>query len=189
MTDKTYIDAQQLLTDSWQLGLQVMESDFTPDYIVGIWRGGAPVGIALQELLKYFGVKTDHIAIRTSHYTGIGQTSKDVVVHGLHYLIENVNAEDSVLIVDDVFDSGRSVKQVIVDLEQKCRRNTPTFKIATPYYKPESNKTDLTPDYYVYKTEDWLVFPHELEGLSRDELLSDKPGIEAIKARLQSLAE
>ena len=91
---KTYIDANQLLLDSYELGLMVMESGFKPDYIVGVWRGGAPVGIAIQELLKYGGLHTDHIAIRTSHYTGIEQTSESVIVHGLHYLIENVNADD-----------------------------------------------------------------------------------------------
>jgi hypoxanthine phosphoribosyltransferase len=185
MSEKTYIDAQQLLADSFQLGLKVLESDFCPDYIVGVWRGGAPVGIAIQELLKYFGVDTDHIAIRTSAYTGVNEMSDTVKVHGLHYLVENVNAGDQVLIVDDVFDSGRSVNQVIIDLEQKCRRNTPTFAIATPYYKPKSNKTERIPDFYLHETEDWLVFPHELDGLSLEELLSDKPGIDSIRHKLQ----
>ncbi len=74
-SSKTYIDAQQLLTDSFELGLQILESDFVPDYIVGVWRGCAPVGIAVQELLTYCGVTTDHIAIRTSLYTGVNETS------------------------------------------------------------------------------------------------------------------
>ncbi|MFB3078968.1 MAG: hypothetical protein ACE1Y4_13300 [Lysobacterales bacterium] len=39
--EKTYIDAQQLLDDSYALGLKILESDFLPDYIVGVWRGGA----------------------------------------------------------------------------------------------------------------------------------------------------
>ena len=92
-----------------------------PDYIVGVWRGGAPVGIAVQELLSYFGVQTDHIAIRTSLYIGVDEMAERVQVHGLHYLIENVNAGDKVLIVDDVFDSGRSIDQAILDLQHKCR--------------------------------------------------------------------
>ncbi|MCZ6828314.1 MAG: phosphoribosyltransferase family protein, partial [Gammaproteobacteria bacterium] len=175
---------QQLLDDSYALGLKILESDFLPDYIVGVWRGGAPVGIAVQELLSYFGVETDHIAIRTSLYTGIKETSATVQVHGLHYLIENVNAEDKVLIVDDVFDSGRSINQVIVDLKQKCRRNTPEFRIATPYYKPRNNKTDRIPDYFLHETDDWLVFPHELDGLTVKEILANKPGIEAIRDKL-----
>jgi len=181
---KTYISAEQLLLDSYELGLAVLDSDFHPDYIVGVWRGGAPVGIAIQELLKYAGLPTDHIAIRTSHYTGINETSKSVVVHGLHYLIENVNAEDKVLIVDDVFDSGRSIAQVITDLEIKCRRNTPVFRIATPYFKPDNNKTTLTPDFYLHESDEWLVFPHELEGLSDEEVLREKPGLGHIRERI-----
>lgn len=186
-SQKTYIDANQLLLDSYELGLMLLESGFKPDYIVGVWRGGAPVGIAIQELLKYAGLDSDHIAIRTSHYTGIEQTSESVVVHGLHYLIENVNADDQVLIVDDVFDSGRSIQQVIWDLEKKCRRNTPTFKIATPYYKPANNKTALIPDFYLHESSEWLVFPHELEGLSAAEVMSDKPGLGKIRERLVAL--
>jgi uncharacterized protein len=183
---KTYIDADRLLLDAYELGLNILESDFRPDYIVGVWRGGAPVGIAIQELLKYGGVETDHIAIRTSHYSGIAQTTESVVVHGLHYLIENLNAEDEVLIVDDVFDSGRSIKQIIVDLKAKCRRNCPSFRIATPYFKPGNNKTDLEPDFYLYKTEEWLVFPHELEGLTMEEVLQDKPGLGHLRERIAS---
>mgnify|MGYP000126725303 CR=1 FL=1 len=186
-SQKTYIDANQLLLDSYELGLMLLESGFKPDYIVGVWRGGAPVGIAIQELLKYAGLDSDHIAIRTSHYTGIEQTSESVVVHGLHYLIENVNADDQVLIVDDVFDSGRSIQQVIWDLEKKCRRNTPTFKIATPYYKPANNKTALIPDFYLHESSEWLVFPHELEGLSAAEVMNDKPGLGKIRERLVAL--
>jgi hypothetical protein len=79
---KTYISAQQLLEDSFNLGLQIYESGFRPDYIVGVWRGGAPVGIAVQELLHVLGVEADHIAIRTSSYLGIGERAKKVQVHG-----------------------------------------------------------------------------------------------------------
>ncbi len=181
---KIYIDANQLLLDSYELGLMVLESGFEPDYIVGVWRGGAPVGIAIQELLKYGGLNTDHIAIRTSHYTGIEQANESVIVHGLHYLVENVNADDKVLIVDDVFDSGRSIQQVIWDLEKKCRRNSPTFKIATPYFKPNNNKTELSPDFYLHETSEWLVFPHELEGLSAQEVRDEKPGLGKIRDRV-----
>jgi hypoxanthine phosphoribosyltransferase len=64
--DKNFIQAQELLEDSFKLAWQVYESGFRPDYIVGVWRGGAPIGIAVQEFLDVLGVKSDHIAIRTS---------------------------------------------------------------------------------------------------------------------------
>lgn len=187
MIEKTYISAQQLLDDSFRLGIQIYESGYRPDYIVGVWRGGAPVGIAVQELLDFLGVESDHIAIRTSSYTGIGERSRHVTVHGLNYIIRRANAEDSMLIVDDVHDSGLSIQQIIHDVTKACRKNTPDIKIATPYFKPSHNKTDTVPDYYVHETDNWLVFPHELHGLSLEEIGGKKPGIDAIRERLITL--
>jgi len=48
-THKVFITAEQLMQDSVALAHQILESDFRPDYIVGVWRGGTPVGIAVQE--------------------------------------------------------------------------------------------------------------------------------------------
>jgi hypoxanthine phosphoribosyltransferase len=185
--NKTYIDSQQLLDDAYSLALRVLDSAFRPDYIVGVWRGGAPVGIAIQELLSYCGIDTDHIAIRTSLYTGIGTTAATVKVHGLHYLVDNLRRDDKVLIVDDVFDTGRSIAQVMADLKARCGAGIGEIRIATPYYKPANNKTDRTPDFYLHETADWLVFPHELNGLSVDEILKNKPGISAIRHKLEQL--
>ena len=173
---KTYLDANELLELSFALANQVVESGFVPTHIVGIWRGGAPIGIAVQELLEYRGIDCDHIAIRTSSYTGIGQQARLVKVYALGYLIDTLNAEDSLLIVDDVFDTGKSVEAFINELTKRCRRNTPaTIKIATVFYKPSKNQTSLTPDFFMRETEDWLIFPHELDGLSDEEIAQNKP--------------
>ncbi|EAT12252.1 hypoxanthine phosphoribosyltransferase [Bermanella marisrubri] len=185
--DKVYISAQQLLEDSFKLAIQVYESGFRPDYIVGVWRGGAPVGIAVQELLHVFGVESDHIAIRTSSYTGIGERSKKVRVHGLTYLIKRIESEDSLLIVDDVHDSGLSIDQTIVDLKKACKKNTPEIRVATPYYKPKNNKTDRVPDYYIHETDEWLVFPHEIDGLTTEELRKNRPEMAYIADRIDAL--
>lgn len=186
---KKYISAQQLLEDSFKLGLQVYESGFRPDYIVGVWRGGAPVGIAVQELLHVLGVPSDHIAIRTSSYTGIGERSKRVQVHGLNYLIKRLESEHSLLIVDDVHDSGLSIEQIIIELKRACKKNTPEIRVATPYFKPENNKTDRTPDYYLYKSNEWLVFPHEIDGLSPDEIRTNRPELSDIADRIERLKD
>lgn len=176
--EKIFITAQELLEDSFLLGSRIYDSGFRPHFIVGIWRGGTPVGIAVQEYLEYRGVETDHIAIRTSSYMGIDQQSKEIRVHGLHYIIENVNADDSLLIVDDVYDSGRSIKAVLENLLEKTRKNMPsTVKIACPWYKPGKNATDIVPDYYIHETDEWLVFPHEINGLSTEEIKKGKPSL------------
>lgn len=173
-SEKVFITAQEFLEDSFRLGLQILESGFDPKFIVGVWRGGAPAGIAVQEILDFHDVQTDHIAIRTSSYVGMAK-QKVVRVHGLEYIVDNIDAEDHLLIVDDVFDSGHSLAAIIKTLKEKCRRNMPeVVKIATVYYKPKRNLTHLVPDFYVHETDAWLVFPHELHGLTQEELQKGK---------------
>ncbi len=174
--EKTFISAESLLRDSLELGLQVVRSGFEPSFLVGIWRGGAPIGISVQEVLEYNGIECDHISIRTSSYTAIDQQSTSVRVHAVDYLVSRLSFEDRLLLIDDVFDSGRSLEAVIAELRKRCRRNLPEhIRIATVYYKPSRNRTSLTPDYYVRATDQWLVFPHEVQGLTKEEILEHKP--------------
>tara|TARA_Y100001970_G_scaffold80883_1_gene102629 strand:+ start:617 stop:1183 length:567 start_codon:yes stop_codon:yes gene_type:complete len=175
--DKLFIQPAELLEDSFKLAWQVYESGYRPNYIIGVWRGGAPIGIAVQEFLHILKVPSDHIAIRTSYYKGIGKTSESVQVYGLNYVIKKVESEDSLLIVDDVHDTGISVQQIISDLKTACKKNTPEIKVATPYFKPSKNKTNRKPDFYIHETKKWLVFPHELEGLSHEEIIENKPAL------------
>ena len=177
MADKLYLTADRLLEDSFALANQVHASGFRPTHIVGIWRGGAPVGIAVQELLAYRGVETDHIAVRTASYSGIDQREREVRVYALGYLIDTLEPEHRLLVIDDVFDTGRSIEAFLNELRARCRHNTPaTIRIATAYYKPSRNQTPLKPDYFVHQTEEWLVFPHEICGLSEEEIRAHKPG-------------
>jgi hypothetical protein len=46
---KKYITADELLLDSFQLGVDIYNSGFRPNFIVGVWRGGTPVGIINQK--------------------------------------------------------------------------------------------------------------------------------------------
>ena len=173
MTEKIFLDANSLLMDSYRLAKKILDSDFRPNFMVALWRGGAPVGIGVQEYLKYKKVKADHISIRTSAYDGIDDIKRTVQVSGIEYVVKKANAGDKLLIVDDVYDSGLSIKAVISELEKEMRANMPkNIKVATVYYKPSRNKTSRAPDYYIHETDKWLVFPHELEGLTEEELNS-----------------
>jgi hypoxanthine phosphoribosyltransferase len=174
--EKTYITAEALLRDSFVLAAQILRSGFRPSFLVALWRGGAPIGIAVQEFLEHRGIETDHVAIRTSSYTGIDRREKGVRVHGIDYLVSRLAFEDRLLLIDDVFDSGRSLEAVVEELARRCRRNLPQqLRIATVYYKPARNRSRLRPDYYVHDTDRWLVFPHELQGLSDAEIRAHKP--------------
>lgn len=174
--DKVFISPESLLRDSMQLGLQIVSSDFRPTFLVAIWRGGAPIGITVQEVLEYHDIHCDHIAIRTSSYSGIDKQDKNVRVHAVDYLVSQMNADDQLLLIDDVFDSGLSLQAVVTELRRRCRRNFPErFRTATVYFKPSRNRTGTRPDFHVRTTEDWLVFPHEVRGLTREEILANKP--------------
>ena len=190
--NKTFVSADDLLLDSFRLAAKVHQSGFRPDFLVGLWRGGSAVGIAVQEGLDHFGVETDHIAIRTSYrgqasYTNMVAKAQNIRAHGLRYLHERVCEHHSMLIVDDAYSTGSSVNAVIEQLHRKSRRNLPhDIRIATVWYRP-TECTVRPPDYYVHKTQDWLVLPYELTGLSIDELRDYKPEIAPVIDRLEAL--
>lgn len=175
--EKVFVSAEELLRDSFELALRIHESDFHPSFILGVWRGGTPVGIAVQEVLETLDCPTNHFAIRTASY-GARTTSFDgkeelpqVKVYGLQHVVDVIESDDSLLIIDDIFDSGRSVDAIIREVKSRCRKNTPTeIKVATIYYKPKRNLTERTPDFYVHETDEWTVFPHELRGCTEEEL-------------------
>jgi len=187
--NERFIAADDLLKDSFQLAANIYEAGFKPDFLVGLWRGGSSVGIAVQEGLDYFGVKTDHIAIRTS-YTGARDYSQmvskadSIRVHGLQYLLENLCAHHSMLIVDDVYSTGSSVSAVINQLTRKTRRNLPhDIRVASVWYRPTENTLRI-PEYFVHETSDWLVLPYEMSGFSIAELQENRPELAPLLKRL-----
>ena len=180
---KRFIQEQELLEESYRLAVQIYQSGYRPDFIVGVWRGGSTVGIYVQECLQYLGVETDHIAIRTSYrgrddYFRQLEQGSEVRAYGLQYLIENLNADDALLIVDDVYSTGRNVAAVIERLRAKTRRNMPSdVRVAAPYFRTDANSDANGPNFYLHRTDDWLVLPYELTGNSREELEQNKPWI------------
>lgn len=183
---KQFIKEQELLEDSYRLAVQIYNSGFRPDMIVGLWRGGSTVGIYVQECLQYLGVETKHIAIRTSYegaasYRKRVDDNEQIAVHGMQYLYENLDAEDSLLIVDDVFSTGLSIDAVLDKLSKSIKRNMPgDTRVATVWSRSNSNRTGRAPDYSLHETEDWLVLPYELSGLSFEEILEHKPFVREI---------
>ena len=191
---KKYVAANDLLLDSFRLATRIVDSGFRPDFLVGLWRGGSGVGIAVQEGLEHFGVKTDHIAIRTSYrgqksYSKMVRKAGSIRAHGLRYLHERVCEHHSMLIVDDAYSTGSSVNAVIEQLSKKSRRNLPgDIRIATVWYRPTS-KTIRPPDFYIHETSDWLVLPYELSGLSLAEIRDNKAEMLPVVDRLEKLLE
>lgn len=168
---KRFVGVQELKEESLKLGMKVVNSGFKPDFLICLWRGGASIGLYIHELLKYKGVETDHIAIRTSKYTGINKASSTVNVHNLGYIRERVKKDSKVLIVDDIFETGHSIQAVLEAMKLQLKENYPEdIRIATLHYKPSKNLTERVPDYYGETTDSWIVYPHELEELTPEEI-------------------
>lgn len=170
---KTYITPDELRIASFKLGVQVLNDGFRPDFLVALWRGGAPIGCFMHEILKWKGCDTDHIAIRTSRYTGIDKTEEggEVVVHSTSYLTEKLVPGSKVLLVDDVWDSGTTIVAFFKKIKESISFpfEQLDIRVATLFYKPKRNKTEFQPRYHLYVMDQWLVFPHELEGMDMDE--------------------
>ena len=186
MQEKVYIQEQQLLNDSFRLGVQIYNSGFQPTFVVGLWRGGSSVGIYVQECLQYLGVKTNHVAVRTS-YSGLARYQEmvdnpgNIRVHGTQYLLDNLNVDDKLLLVDDVCGSGLTLKVVLNRLRMRLKRNMPEqVKVATVWNKPNKNRSGLYPDFYLHETDDWLVLPYELDGLTEQEIVAQKPFVASL---------
>jgi hypothetical protein len=178
---KIFVSANELLIDSFILAKTIYEDGFIPDIVVGIWRGGTPVAIAVSEFFKYVGCDHYHTAIKAESYHGF--ESKKLEISGLGEVEEKIKRDkiDKVLLVDDVFDTGKTmagIKAALLDAHKEI-----TIKIATVYYKPAKNETDIEPDYYLHETDMWIVFPHELEGLTKKEIREKSPELYEILNR------
>lgn len=172
---KLYVPLEQFREDSYQLALQIIASGFYPDFMIALWRGGAIPGICMHEAFRWAGIKTDHIAIRTSKYTGIDEASNTVKVHSLGYVSAQLKPNSKVLIVDDIFDTGHSIEAVFQALKERLGNHIPSdIRVATIYYKPTRNQTSREPNYRRYITTDWVVFPHEVETMSLTEIEQSK---------------
>lgn len=170
-TKKLYVTAYSLWKDSFRLGRMIYDSGFRPDVLLIVLRGGALVGVIIHEFFQFKGVKIEHAAIKAVSYKDIGKQG-EVKIFGVNQIAE-LNKKDekgnkertNLLIVDDVFDSGRTVEKIYNSLPETFNK-----KIATIYYKPRNNKTNLKPHYCIRETDKWIVFPHEIMGLTEKEL-------------------
>ena len=167
-----YISANEYLAATWRLAAAIRRAGWRPDTLIALWRGGAPVGVAVHEFLAATGWKVRHMPLKCASYTGIGQASDTVEFTCGDEIFGAIGKGERVLVVDDVFDSGRTAAAVKMRLEKIGAE----MRFACVYWKKAQNKTTLSPDYFVADPGDeWIVFPHEIEGLSREQIAQKDP--------------
>jgi len=137
--------AYQLLIE---LAEKVRRSNYKPDLIVGISRGGWPPARVISDLLENPNIAN----IKAEFYLDLGRTSEEPVI--TQTISAPINGK-KVLLVDDVADTGKTLKLVHDKLIEDGAENV---KVATLYYKPWSV---FRPDFYMVETNAWIVFPWE----------------------------
>lgn len=171
-SDKYFISPDELRLGAVQLARQMYDNGFIPNRIIGLWRGGAPIGLYVHEALKVLGIRADYVPVITRGYKeGIDQKLARVAVLGTDALAGMTRKTDDVLVVDDVWDTGRSIDAFLDVFQVVTGENHPQkVRVGTIYFKPTRNTTNKQPDYHVHTTERWLVFPHEFGDCTPEEL-------------------
>ncbi|MGI5868743.1 MAG: phosphoribosyltransferase [Kiritimatiellia bacterium] len=172
MDDKVYLDSNSVTLDSFALARKIHDSGFRPDVIIALWRGGTPVGIAVHEFFHYKGVECYHTAVKTSAYTGIGQC-REPEVENMDHVLARIEAGSKVLVVDDIFDTGETIRVV----REKLAVTQAEIRVATLYCRSRCNTEGRAPDFFLRVVDSWLVFPHELMGLTPEEVRRKGPEI------------
>ncbi len=131
-----------------QLAEKIRESGISPDLIVGIARGGWPVGRVLSDLLGISKVAN----LRIEFYEEVGKRGREARI--TQPVSVDVKGK-TVLLVDDVADTGISLKVAIEHLKERGAREV---YVATLYYKPWSV---VKPDFFIKETKKWVVFAWE----------------------------
>ena len=132
------------------LAEDILKSEFRPDIIVGVSRGGWIPARILSDLLE-----TPKLAnVTAEFYVGINETIHEpAITQPLSLPVMG----RKVLIVDDLVDTGKSLNLVNLHLENQ---GASEVRIATIYFKPWSI---TIPDYFEKETRNWIVFPWELK--------------------------
>ncbi|MCS7114004.1 MAG: phosphoribosyltransferase [Nitrososphaerota archaeon] len=137
-----------------RLAREIRRCSFKPDVIVGVSRGGWPPARVLSDLLDNPNLAN----VKAEFYLGVAETKGEPT---LTQPVSVSVAGKKVLVVDEVADTGKSLKLV---KEHLMDVGAVEVKIATIYYKPWSI---VKPDYYVKETSSWIVFPWEVKETIR----------------------
>ncbi|MDR2468199.1 MAG: phosphoribosyltransferase, partial [Spirochaetaceae bacterium] len=179
---KEYLHYDTVRNNAINLAYRIYHEGFIPDVIYVLLRGGAYLGNLISEYFKIIrtgGRPVYYAAVVARSYTGIA-THEQVRIDGWTYAPEHLRQGDKVLLVDDIFDSGRTLNHLAhIILEKGIPRSD--LKIAVhdyKYFNDKSEQLPFQPDYWCRKFDlsindepIWIHYlSHELAGLDQDAL-------------------
>lgn len=171
--EKCYICATEMEQDCWAFAKDLFLKGLDFDLFVGVTRGGAQVSIYMQEVFSVLtGTKKEYATIQAKSYSGVFEAAGEVVVENVEAVIRRVHPGCRILVVDDIFDRGKTFLAVREAISEKLPYPDVSLTMAALYYKPENTLVDMAPDYFhrTFGGAEWIVLPHELEDLTREEM-------------------
>lgn len=155
-----FLSADEFQEDCWTLAEKLYASGWRPDYLLGLWRGGAWPCVSVDECFRTKGWKTDCIPLKCWSYSGVNSNEGELKFFLEKEVFSCLQPGKRVLVIDDVFDTGKTAAEVLKRLKERGLE----ARFASVYFKPEKNQTSIKPDYYVKELgNDWIAFPTEYE--------------------------
>ena len=119
--------------------------------------------IFAADLMREMTVPCEISFVKLASYQGTTSTGKVREVLGIN---ENLSGR-TVVIVEDIVESGQTMKQMI---ESLGTRNPESVRICTLFFKPEKLKEELNLDYVAFSIPDDFIVGYGLDydGLGRE---------------------
>jgi hypoxanthine phosphoribosyltransferase len=146
MAEKLFVTWDQIEEMVDQL-IAKLPRDF--DAILAITRGGMVPACLVSERLNMRNIMVAAVMF----YTGLGETRDEPIF--LQFPADPLIMNQRVLIVDDVWDSGKTA----VSVRERVLAAGGWPLVAVLHYKPTKSRYELKPDYYLTETDDWIVYP------------------------------
>lgn len=125
------------------------------DHLLVVTRGGMIPAALVSQLT---GMR-DILVAAVMFYSGPDDRLREPLF--LQFPEDPLVAGKSVLVIDDVWDSGGTCVSVV----GRLRRAGAHPEVAVLHYKPtRSDYPESHPDYYVEVTEDWIIYPWQPKG-------------------------
>ena len=159
MSEKLIVSWEQYHQTVEKLAIQIEESKYKPDILVGIMRGAAPM---IDVLSRIFKLKCAYLAVESYSGKGIEDEQGDIVFsREMSSIAPNMGGR--ILLCDDLSDTVITFNKSIDWLKKygPIKDKIEEIKTATLWKK---KKSTFEPDYCAVKLPDnpWIVQPFEI---------------------------